>query len=295
MSDYVNSSEIRVHMDNNRLEGIQSYSLDIPYSAGKLISNGDKAPISFPVGTEPAQFQLNWDVSNKAWQQDVLFSGGSLNNNRKTLRISDLDGSKNISGYLSSYSFSAAVGQIAKGDASFICDSIHYETGNSTTLQNHTDDNYEVGIPSMIFISGSDIYNTFNLQDFSFSYNIDRAAISQVGERFPRIRAVKGAEGQLQFSSLRSDYFALNNTGNFSAPQVFSCEVKDNGGHTFYRAQISGAILEGVKEACDLDGNESLSFSFFFSPSNLTVDRDNFLLLEDGDYLLLEDGSRIIL
>ena len=282
-------------MDNNRLEGIQSYSLDIPYSAGKLISNGGKAPTSFPIGTEPAQFQLTWDVSNKAWEQDVLFSGGSLNNNRKTISVSDLDGTKSISGYLSSYSFSAAVGQVAKGNASFVCDSVYYETGNPTILQEHTDDDYDVGIPSLIFVTGSSIYNAFNLQDFSLSYDVNRVPISQVGERFPRIRAVKDAAGQMQFSALRSNYFALNNTGNFGTPQTFSCEVKDNGGHTFYRAQISGAILENVSESCDLDGNESLSFSFFFSPLNLSVTRDSFILREDGDYLLAEDGFRILL
>ncbi len=282
-------------MDNNRLEGIQSYSLDVPYSAQKIVSNGNKAVGSFPIGTDPAQFQLSWNVSNKPWQQDFLFSGGSVNNNRKSLVVSDLDGTKSISGYLSSYSFSAAVGQIARADASFTCDSVFYETGSPTTMQNHTDDDYEVGIPSLIFISGSSIYSGFNLQDFSFSYDVNRVPISQVGERFPRVRAAKDSAGQIQFSALRSDYFALNNTGNFSAPQDFSCIIKDKDGHVFYRAEISGAILEDVKESCEIDGNESLSFSFFFSPSSLSVERDNFLLQQNGDFVLQQNGSRIIL
>ena len=295
MPDYVNSSETRVLLDGNRLEGVQSYSLDIPYSAQKIISNGDKAAVSFPIGTDPAQFQFSWDVSNKSWQQDVLFSGGALNNNKKTVVISDLDGSKNISGYLSSYSFSAAVGQKATCDATLVCDSVSYATGNPTTNQNHTNDSYEVGIASNVFITATDIYSGFNLQDFSFSYSVNRVPVAQVGERFPRIRAVKGAEGQLQFSSLRSDYFALQNTGNFAAPQNFTGVIKDSGGHVFYRAEISGAVLEGVKESCDLDGNETLSFSFSFSPSSLSVERDDFLLSQSGSFILQQNGSRIIL
>lgn len=275
--DRVHSSETQLFYTGVRIPAIQSIEFSTDKSSTDLRPLGElsyKERILNANQTTNLSYSIlvttgasGFDPFYTFQQQDEGFlSTGSYGFN-----IKDFAGENTITGaYLSSYSLEGSVGDFVRGSVSYEADSISYNTANSIDFSDMSNDNFSVFVPKDIEItcvginSGAARTNGFNIQNFSVGVDLNRKLVTRVGSRTPNFRYPElPIDGSLNINFLKNAVTGIDLSPLVVDTGVISIFLKDDDGiqQTYTMNQCS---LKSVSESIDLDGNNTINFSYIF-------------------------------
>jgi hypothetical protein len=278
----VHSSDSQIFVNNVKLTGIQSFSIDSSRDFTELPALGSLGTVDRIMNSnQTIGVSLNFiPADNKALlggERDVndpFFShttGGLISVDNFDLKFKDIAGQTEVGNcYLTSYSIKGAVNEMVNGSIAYEGDVITFNTGTYSTYSDQSDDDYTVFRPQEITIN-TDLKEGVNtssycIQSFDFTVPIQRTPVKRLGQRTPSFRyPTFPVNGDLKFSILKNKL-----TGCDLSPLVLekgniTINLNDLGKDTIVEYNLSNCSLVSVSESQDLDSNATFDFGYTFS------------------------------
>ena len=197
---------------------------------------------------------------------------GFLSTKNYGFNIKDFAGENTITGaYLTSYSLNGAVGEMVRGTSSYEADQVSFTSSNSISFSDLSDDNFNVFVPRNISISSATLTgegvstSSLNIQSFDISVDIQRESRNRLGSRTPEFRyPTMPVDGSLNVSFLKNSVTGIDLSPLVVDTGTISIDLKDNDGLTRMSYPMKQCSLKSVSEAVDLDGNNTINFSYVF-------------------------------
>jgi hypothetical protein len=197
---------------------------------------------------------------------------GFLSTKSYGFNIKDFAGENTVTGaYLTSYSLDGSVGEVVKGTSSYEADQVSFNSSNSISFSDLSADNFNVFIPRNISISSSSIAtegvstSSLNIQSFGVSVGVTREPKNRLGSRTPEFRyPTMPVDGSLNISFLKNSVTGLDLSPLVMDTGTISIDLKDDDGLTRMSYPMKQCSLKSVSESIDLDGNNTINFSYVF-------------------------------
>jgi len=197
---------------------------------------------------------------------------GFLSTKNYGFNIKDFAGENTITGaYLTSYSLNGAVGEMVKGTSSYNADQVSFSPSNSISFSDLSNDDFNIFIPKNITINSSSLTtegvstSSLNIQSFDVSVNIQREPRNRLGSRTPEFRyPTMPVDGSLNVSFLKNSVTGIDLSPLIVDTGTISIDLKSNDGLTRMSYPMKQCSLKSVSESVDLDGNNTINFSYVF-------------------------------
>ena len=269
--DRVSYADTRVYINDVLLTGVSSCDIETTREVENLRSiNRYETTDRVTKSSQVPQATISWILG--VGSSDPFFNfqnSGIVSVESFNIKKKDIVGVEEIkSGYLTSYSVSASVGNLVTAEAKYDGNAYSFTETGKLTLGVQTSDSYRGFLPSKISLSASfsegNIF-AFPIQSFQISVPISRAPFKKLGDSTPSYRIpTLPAEASVSFSAIKNDITGIDfskivlEKGNFS----FSLLACNNSGKTY---TLKDCSLIGVSESIDLDGNASIDFNYVSS------------------------------
>lgn len=296
--DRVSYGDTRVYINDVLLKGISSCEINTTREVENLRSiNHHETTDRIIKSDQKPEATLSWILGEDS--SDPFFSfqtSGILSVESFNIKKKDIVGVEEVkSGFLTSYSVNAAVGDLITAEAKYEGIDFSFTEAGKLTLGVQTSDSYKSFLPSKIQLSATfqegDIF-TFPIQSFQINVPVPRQSLKRLGEQSPKYRLpTLPTEATVSFSAIKNDITGLD----------FSRIVLEKGNFEFLLATcddvnksytLSGCSLLGISESIDLEGNAAIDFNYVASIKNDTFNYATSILSVDG--LLDLDGVQLL-
>ena len=276
----VNSADTQIFINNNRLAGVQSFSLSNNKEVLDLQPLG-KFDISDKIQTPNQKVDFTLDfllVNDKSYiRSDPFFcfqTSGIISVENFNFKVRDLVGENSISGaYLTSYSIKGAVGDFVRGAVAYEANSVAFSETPQLTYSCQTSDVLSTFNPNKIKIYSN--FNeginsdSFNIQSFDLNIPIQRKPISRLGISTPLYRYPNlPTNGDLNFSIIKNQITGADLSKLVLDKGNITIDLNDEYNETLVSYSISGCSLLSISEKNDLDNNATLDFAYNFALTN---------------------------
>ena len=284
--DRIHSSETQLFYTGARIPAIQSIDFSTSKDSTDLRPLGSLSNTrSILNSNQTTTFSYSNLITTGASGLDPFYhyqfrQSGFLTNVNYGFNIKDFAGENTITGaYLTSYSLKGAVGEFVQGESTYEGDAVSYNSTNSISFSDMSDDTFDVFLPRNISIStagsigssntGSINTATVNVQSFNISLDISRSAKNRLGSRTPEFRYPSlPLNGSLNVSFLKNSVTGIDMGPLVLDTGTITVDLKDDSDATIMSFINSGCSLRSMSEGLDLDGNNTINFSYVFSVKN---------------------------
>lgn len=280
----VHSHESQVYIDNTLIRGVQSFSYENPKNVQELRKLGSyKEEDHILTADQPIDTSIDFIVNDHVLNTDGNYLE-FLSSNESTIQLKDATARTTFSkANLTNFSLSFSVGELARGNYGYQCDSLSISEGNALVDLDLDSSSINIFRPQDITLTttldeGVDSSN-FPIQSISLSVGLTREPVIRVGQRGAvRRYPVLPAQGSLEISVIKNN---VDDTMNLSSL------VAEKGDFTFLipetvlgtastnpnlNVKVYDCFLNSVSHSHDLDGNATLNFSYSFPISNDSVE-----------------------
>ena len=267
-ADRVTYADSRIYINDVLLTGISECSIETSrdfedlrsikrYEVTDRILKSDQTP----------KATISWIIGEKSTDPFFNFQkSGIISVENFNIKKKDIVGVNEIkSGFLTSYSVDASVGNPITAQAEYEGTDYSFTSNEKLTIGSETSDYYNVFLPSKINISANfQEGKIFSLpvQSFKISVSVPRTALKRVGEMKPKYRIpTLPAEASIDFSVIKSDVTGIDfskillEEGDFT----FSMSSCNNIQKTYL---LKNCSLTNVSESLDLDGSATIDFNY---------------------------------
>ena len=276
--DRVHSSETQLFYTGVRVPAVQSISFSTDKSSTDLRPLGDlsyKERILNSNQTTNFSYSILLTTGASALDPFYTFQEqeiGFLSTRNYGFNIRDFAGQNTITGaYLTSYSLEGSVGGFVRGTSSYEADDVSYTASNSIDFTDLSSDNFNVFIPRNIEITSSSLSSeggstsTLNIQNFNINVGITRIPVNILGSRTPEFRYPElPIDGSFDISFLKNSVTGIDLSSLVVDTGTMSVDLKSDDGLTQMSYTMKQCSLKSVSESIDLDGNNSINFSYTF-------------------------------
>lgn len=299
----VSYGDSRVYINDVQLKGISSCSIDttrevenlrslVHYETTDRIIKSDQKP----------EITISWILGEES--SDPFFdfqSSGILSVESFNIKKKDIAGVQEVkSGFLTSYSVNAAVGDLITAEAQYEGVGFSFTESGKLTLGVQTSDSYKSFLPSKIQLSATfqegDIF-AFPIQSFQITVPIPRQTLKRLGEHAPQYRIpTLPTEATVSFSAIKTDITGLDFSKIVLEKGDFSFDLRscDDVGRTYSLANCS---LLGISESIDLDGNATIDFNYVAGLTNSSFSFSESIegIFDSGGSQLLSSDAFVLL
>jgi hypothetical protein len=276
--DRVHSSETQLFYTGVRVPAVQSISFSTDKSSTDLRPLGDLSYKERILNSnQTTNFSYSILVTTGASGFDPFYTFqeqeiGFLSTRNYGFNIRDFAGQNTITGaYLTSYSLEGSVGGFVRGTSSYEADDVSYTASNSIDFTDLSSDNFNVFIPRNIEITSSSLSSegsstsTLNIQNFNINVGITRRPVNILGSRTPEFRYPElPIDGSFDISFLKNSVTGIDLSSLVVDTGTMSVNLKNDAGTTMMSYTMNQSSLKSVSESIDLDGNNSINFSYTF-------------------------------
>lgn len=276
-------ADSKVYVDGIPLKGVSSCEINTTREVENIRSLLHyETTDRFLKSDQKPEVTISWILGDEStdpffdFQTEGLLSTESFDIKKKDIIVIDYEtatvGIQEMkSGFLTSYSVNASVGEPITAEAKYEGISYSTKTEFESLELFQTNHSYGTFLPSRIELSASfpegDIFK-FKIQSFQISVPIQRQSLKGLGEMSPNYRIpTLPAEATVSFSAIKTDITGIDfskillEKGNFLF-NLKSCSVSDK------QYGLSGCSLLGISESLDLEGNETIDFNYVSSITN---------------------------
>jgi len=287
----VSYGDSRVYINNVLLKGVSSCEFNTTREVENLRSiNHYETTDRLLKSDQKPEASISWILGEES--SDPFFdfqNSGILSVESFNIKKKDVVGVEEvISGFLTSYSVNAAVGDLITADVQYEGVDFSFTESGKLTLGEQTNHSYKSFLPSKIQLSATfqegDIFS-FPVQSFQINVPIPRSSLKRLGEMKPKYRTpTLPTEATVSFSTIKNDITGLDfskillEKGDFEF-ELGSCQDVTKA------YSVRGCSLLGISESIDLEGNATIDFNYVSSVTN-----DSFFLNSEGG-LYSSDGS----
>ena len=255
--------------------GVQSIDISYNLGAQPLTHLGNSQTYEFPSAAQTANVSVSMLMVDTDPIQQYTGNYGFNGYVVKTVATPTSDNFSFTSGFLNSYSFRCAVGQIpeisaditAFGNAGFISNGYSAQTDSDFTAISTYSSGLVQKIPSYGTIDVSiDDFATNRLQSFSVSITSDRVPVYGIGSRYPTaVNLTYPLEVIASFRIDKNDYLAYKMNSYPCSPitknlTLSFSDYQTNTAITSY--SFSNMALQGLKYSTDVNGNVGVDFQY---------------------------------
>ena len=293
--DRVSYGDTRVYINDSLLKGVSSCSIETTREVENLRSiTRYETPDRILKSNQIPQATISWTLGEES--SDPFFdfqNSGVLSVESFNIKKKDIVGvNEVISGFLTSYSVNAAVGDLVTAEAQYEGTDYSFTESGKLTLGDQTSNSYKSFLPAKIDLSATfpegSIFSC-PVQSFQINVPIPRTPLKRLGEMAPKYRIpTLPSEATVSFSAIKNNITGLDfskivlEKGNFS----FDLKSCNDVGKIY---SLNGCSLIGVSESIDLEGNATIDFSYVASITN-----QSFSLSDDGGGLADSSGTTLI-
>jgi hypothetical protein len=288
--DRIHSSESEVFIKNQRLTGVQSFSINETkdfaeiqdlgsYSVTNRILNPNQkinVSLDFILIDNNSPINANRFVCDPFYQ---FQTSGLLSTETFNLSFKNFAGENIVSGaYLTSYSINGSLDNFVVGSVEYEANDISYNTGGRLTRNNLNNDIACAFRPHRIMVSGnfgeSISNNNFNIQSFELKVPIKRKAITILGNASSQFRYPElPINGTLNFSVMKNQITGIDLSSIILNKGSFTINLNQNLSNPILRYIVSGCSLTSISENSQLDDNATIDFNYEFSLNKNSISR----------------------
>ena len=278
--DRIHSSDIQLFIDGSRIPAVNSLSLSTPKEVIDIQRLGT-AHITERVlsSNQTTTLQMEMLLTTGATGVDPFYQfqqrhGGFLTTGKFDFQVKDTAGSTVMNdASLTSYSINASVGELIRGNATYLGVGATFSDGGAISIDDQSNDDFIKGFmrPQKIQITtttnGQEGINTesLHIQDFSISVDLPRKNVTRIGQRNPSFRYPElPAGGSIEVSMIKNSVTGLDLSSLVCDSGVIKIDLKDDLGNSLMDFVTSGCCLENVDESTSLDDNTTINFSYYF-------------------------------
>ena len=278
--DRIHSSDIQLFIDGSRIPAVNSLSLSTPKEVVDIQRLGT-AHITERVlsSNQTTTLQMEMLLTTGATGVDPFYQfqqrhGGFLTTGKFDFQVKDTAGSTVMNdASLTSYSINASVGELIRGNATYLGVGATFSDGDAISIDDQSNDDFIKGFmrPQKIQITtttnGQEGINTesLHIQDFSISVDLPRKNVTRIGQRNPSFRYPElPAGGSIEVSMIKNSVTGLDLSSLVCETGVIKIDLKDDLGNSLMDFVTSGCCLENVDESTSLDDNTTINFSYYF-------------------------------
>jgi hypothetical protein len=277
--DRVTSADSRIYVNGVLLTGVSECSIETNRDIEDIRSiNRYEVVNKVLKSNQTPTATISWILGEQStdpffdFQQSGIISIENFNITKK-----DIVGVNEIkSGFLTSYSVQASVGDVISAQAEYEANGTSFTEVGKLTIGDQTSHSYNTFLPSKINMSANfaegDVFS-FPVQSFSIAASIPRTPLKRVGEMVPKYRIpTLPTEASISFSVIKNDVTGMDfskillEKGNFS----FSMSSCQNIQKTY---SINNCYLIGISESLSNDGSATIDFNY-----NSSLTNNSFLL-----------------
>ena len=270
----VSYGDTRVYINDTLLKGISSCSIETTREVENLRSSTHYETTDRIIkSNQVPQATISWILGEES--SDPFFdfqNSGVLSVESFNIKKKDIVGTNElISGFLTSYSVNAAVGDLVTAEAQYEGLDYAFSESGALTLGDQTEHSYKSFLPSKIDLSATfpegNIFS-FPVQSFQISVPVPRAPLKRLGEQSAKYRIpTLPTEATVSFSAIKNDITGLDFSQIVLEKGDFSFDIKScqDVGKIY---TVSGCSLIGISESINLDGNATLDFNYVSSITN---------------------------
>ena len=278
MPDRIHSSDIQLFVDDARVPAVTA----VDVNSSKGVTDIQRLGTSHVVDrvltanqSSTVNVSINLTTGNTGAEPIYTYQemgSGFLSTGSFNLKIKDKVGVTTVSGgSLTSYSIDGSVGDIVKGQTSYVGDGAIFTSAGALTDNDASNDIFDGFFrPKDIEITSTHEKEgistaSFNIQDFSISVSMEKTPVTRLGTRVPRFRyPTMPANGSLSFNAIKNQVTGLDLSSLICDSGVIKIKLKDQDGASVMEFDNSGCCLETVDESTSLDDNTTVSFSYYF-------------------------------
>ena len=275
----INSTDIQVFIDNQRIPLVKSLSLNSQKKLTDIQTLGASHVTERILNSnQSTSVDLDILLTTGATGIDPFYSfqqmhSGFLSTGGFNFKVKDVAGVTTISGgALTSYELSASVGGLVEGATAYEGEGAIFTPAGALSIGDQTTDNFGGFFrPQDIEITSTTVGDegidsaSLNIQDFSLSVSLTREPITRIGTRVPRFRYPDlPSQGTLNFNVIKSKVTGINISSLVCESGVIKIDLKDRDGLSVLDFSTSGCCLDSIDESTSLDDNTTLAFSYYF-------------------------------
>ena len=276
--DRVHSSETQLFYTGIRVPAVQSIEFSTEKNSTDLTPLGNLSYQDRILNSnQTTNFSYSILITTGSEALDPFYTfqeqeSGFLSTRSYGFDIRDFAGKNTITGaYLTSYSLQGSVGDFEKGASSYEADSISYTDSNSIDFSDMSNDDFNIFRPRNITISSSSLSTEgassteLNIQSFNIGVNVNRQSFNRLGSRTPEFRYPQlPIDGDFNISFLKNSVTGIDLSSLVVDTGTMSLDLKSDDGLTRMSYTMKQCSLKSVSESTDLDGNNSINFSYTF-------------------------------
>lgn len=266
--DRVTYADTRVYVNDILLTGVSECSIETTRDFEDLRS-AKRYDVTDRIlkSNQVPKATISWILGEKSTDPFFNFQkSGILSVENFNIKKRDIVGTNEIkSGFLTSYSVEASVGNTITAQAQYEGTDYSFNSTNKLTAGVQTSDSYNAFIPSKINMSATfqegNIFS-FPVQSFQLSISVPRTPLKRLGEMIPKYRIpTLPVEASVDFSVIKTDITGVNfskillEKGNFS----FLMSSCNNTQKTYILKDCS---LVGISESVSEDGSATIDFNY---------------------------------
>lgn len=269
--DRVNYGDTRVYINNTILKGVSDCSIETTREVENLRSiTRYETPDRILKSNQVPKVTISWILGEESTDPFFDFqNSGILSVENFEIKKRDIAGVHVVnSGFLTSYSVNASVGDLITAEAQYEGLGYSFADSGKLTIREQTADSYRSFLPSKISLSATfaegDIFK-FPIQSFSIDIPTPRTPLKRLGEMTAKYMIpTLPSEATVSFSAVKNDITGIDFSKIILEKGDFSFDIRScrDFGKVYYLTECS---LVGISETVNLDGNATIDFNYVSS------------------------------